>query len=177
MYMFLTIAFSCIIVQLDMIYAKRILFIANIPSYSHQISYRTLCLELNKRGHEIVSVTTDPIKNSSLTNYKEIDLRHIYTLFMDNPEFHYASLTQASLALPFLDVEQGMWLAGDIMSYEVFIHPEMKKLYAADSNEHFDAVIAAQGINSAMNAFAHRFKAPLIGKTDLNCRITIHMCD
>lgn len=162
---FLVIALLCVIVQYNVIHAKRILFIANTPSYSHQVSYRSLCLALNKRGHEIVLVTTDPMSNSSLTNYTEINIHHLYnknkykTLHLP-----YKSVTKAAIALPFLSLEQFIWDANVVMSREVFNHPEMKKLYAADSNEHFDAVIVAQGNCPSMNAFAHRFKAPLIGK-------------
>ncbi|XP_071637179.1 UDP-glycosyltransferase UGT5-like [Temnothorax longispinosus] len=160
------IAFLCVIVQYNVIYAKRILAISNFPSYSHQISYRALWLELHRRGHEIVSVTTDPINNSSLTNYTEIDLKYFYN--HNFPEYKtllpYASVTKASLKLQLLEVERRMvWAALHILNREVFKKPEMKKLYAPGSNEHFDAVIVAQGPTVSMNAFAYRFNAPLIG--------------
>lgn len=155
------------IVQYNVTHAKRILVIANYPSYSHQIVYRNLCLELNKQGYEIVSVTTDPIKNSSLTNYREIDLKYFYKGF---PEFKkiipFKNFFEAFLQLNLLDVEESiLWTAAHIVNREVFKNPEMKKLYATDSNEHFDAVIVAQGPTQiSLNAFAYRFNAPLIGK-------------
>ncbi|XP_014482331.1 PREDICTED: UDP-glucuronosyltransferase 2B18-like [Dinoponera quadriceps] len=164
---FLVIALLYVIVQYNVIHAKRILFIASIPSYSHQISYRNIYLELNKRGHEIVLFTTDPVRNSSLTNYTEVDLSNFYVL----PEYKtlsYRSLTEASMNSSFLDVEHFAWDIGFITSNAVFKHPEIKKLYAADSNEHFDAVIIAQGHTAALNAFAYRFKAPLIGVSSLD---------
>lgn len=157
--------------QYNVTHAKRILVIANYPSYSHQIVYRNLCLELNKQGHEIVSVTTDPIKNSSLTNYREIDLKYIYKGF---PEYKkiipFQNFFEASLQLNLLDLEENiLWTVAHIMNREVFRNPEMKKLYATDSNEHFDAVIIEQGPTQiSLNAFAYRFNAPLIGISSLD---------
>lgn len=165
---FVTTAILCVIVQCNVVHAKRILFIANYPAYSHQITYRGLCLELHRRGHEIVSVTTEPIKNSSLTNYTEIDLKYFYN-YDDFPELkkalpQYDSFTTASLNLQLLKVERSfIWAGMHVLNREVFKNPEIKKLYAADSNEHFDAVIIAQGPTISLNAFAYRFNAPLIG--------------
>ncbi|KAL6435773.1 hypothetical protein ACFW04_005573 [Cataglyphis niger] len=169
MCLFLIYVFLCMIVQYDVTHAKRILVISNYPSYSHQIVYRSLCLELNKQGHEIVSVTTDPIKNSSLKNYREIDLNYFYKGF---PEYKtlssFNNIIEASLQIKFLEVESIIWNAAHILNREVFKNPEMKKLYASDSNEHFDAVIVAQGPTVSLNAFAYRFNAPLIGISSLD---------
>lgn len=150
---------------IDTIYAKRILVISNVPSYSHQITYRALCLELQNRGHEMVVVTTDPIKNSSLANYTEISLNHFYyDFYSELKKCGYTGLTEASMELPFTGVERFLWCAYHIFNRETFNYPEMKKLYAADSNEHFDAVIVATIGNPSLNAFAYRFNAPLIGR-------------
>lgn len=168
MYTVLTIAFLCVLVQYNVTYAKRILVISNYPSYSHQVSYRGLCLELHKRGHEIVSVTTEPMKNS-LTNYTEIDLKYFYNGFPEYKKLPYSTMTTASLKLQLLDVERKIiWDGLHILSREVFKNPEMKKLYVADSNEHFDVVIVAQGPSISLNALAYRFNAPLIGNKKNN---------
>ncbi|KAG5335648.1 UD2B1 glucuronosyltransferase, partial [Acromyrmex heyeri] len=169
---FLIIIF-CVIVQYNVTYAKRILVISNLPSYSHQISYRGLCLELHKQGHEIVSITTNPIQNSSLTNYTEIDISYFYKGF---PEFkslpYFGSnfqLTTVYLNLPLLEAERNLiWIIAHVLNQEVFKNPEVKKLYATDSNEHFDAIIVAQGPTISLNAFAYRFNAPLIGVSSLD---------
>lgn len=154
----------CVIVQHNVIYAKRILVIANYPSISHHISYRGLCLELHRQGHEIVSVTTNPIKNSSLTNYTEIDLNYFYNGFPEYQSLPYTSITKASFKMRLLEIEREiLWVATHTFNREVFKNPEMKKLYAVGSNEHFDAVIVAQGPTTSLNAFAYRFNAPLIG--------------
>ncbi|KAM0724858.1 UDP-glycosyltransferase UGT5 [Formica fusca] len=162
--------FLCGIVQYNVAHAKRILVITNFPSYSHQIVYRGLCLELNKQGYEIVSVTTDPIKNSSLKNYREIDLNYFYKGFLEYKTITpFNSYTEASLQLKLLDLEKSVtWAVAHILNREVFKNPEMKKLYATGSNEHFDAVIVAQGPTISLNAFAYRFNAPLIGISSLD---------
>ena len=151
-----------------MTYAKRILVISNLPSYSHQISYRGLWLELHKQGHEIVSVTTNPIQNSSLINYTEIDINYFYKGFPEYKSLPYLGstlrLTTAYLNLPFLEAERNLiWFVAHILNQKLYKDPEMKKLYAIDSNEHFDAVIVAQGPTISLNALAYRFNAPLIG--------------
>ncbi|XP_072754820.1 uncharacterized protein [Anoplolepis gracilipes] len=170
MCLFSIYVFLCGIVQYNMIYAKRILVITNFPSYSHQVVYRGLCLELNKQGYEIVSVTPNPIKNSSLKNYREIDLNHLYNVL---PEYKtlltFKSITEASLQLKLLEVEESIiWPVSHILNHMVFKNEEMKKLYATDSNEHFDAVIVAQGPTTSLNAFAYRFNAPLIGISSMD---------
>jgi len=153
-----------VIVEYNMIYAKRILVVTSFPSYSHQIAFRGLLLELHKQGHEIVSVTTNPIKNSSLINYTEIDISYFYKGFPEISSLPYTSATTANLELPLLEVERiFLWPVLHVTNREVFKNPELKKLYAADSNEHFDAVIVEQGPTISMNAFAYRFNAPLIG--------------
>lgn len=163
-YIILIIISLCVIVQHNVTYAKRILVISSFPSFSHQVTYRSLLLELNRQGHEIVSVTTNPIKNSSLTNYTEIDLNYFYNDFPEYENIPYKGITDASLKLQLLEVERKfMWIAFHILNREVFKNPEMKKLYAAGSNEHFDAVIVAQGPTVSLNALAYRFNAPLIG--------------
>ncbi|CAH0403387.1 unnamed protein product [Chilo suppressalis] len=56
--------------------AARILAIYPTPSISHQVAFRPLTLELIKRGHEVVVITTDPIfrKGEGPTNLTEIDV-------------------------------------------------------------------------------------------------------
>lgn len=170
----LIIVSLCVIVQHNVTYAKRILVISNYPSFSHQVSYRGLCLELHRQGHEIVSVTTNPMKNSSLTNYTEIDLNYFYNGFPEFKKLAYTSITTASLKLQLLDVERELvWTGMHILNREVFKNPKMKKLYTAGSNEHFDAVIVAQGPTASLNALAYRFNAPLIGNKTILSIINI----
>lgn len=161
---FLIFPMLCLIVRYNAIHAKRILFVVQLPSYSHQITYRNLCLELHKRGHEIVSITTDPIGNSSLTNYTEINLNYFYKGFLEAKEVSsYESVTQISLNNPFFQEERILWRIINVFNRKTFENEEIKKLLS-DSNEHFDAVIVEQASTLSMNALAYRFNAPLIGE-------------
>lgn len=158
-------AFSCVLMQNNVTVAKRILVIAGFPSFSHQIIYRGLCLELNRRGHEIVIATTHPINNSTATNYTEIKLQKFYQNIDEyNELIKCKTLTEMGMKLSILQTEKVWWMIHHVTNENVFKNPEMQKLYATDSNEHFDAVIVAQGPNPSLNAFAYRFNAPLIGK-------------
>lgn len=51
-----------------------------IPSYSHQLPFRPLWKELAKRGHEITYITTNPMRDPSIKNIKEIDLSESYKI-------------------------------------------------------------------------------------------------
>lgn len=54
----------------------RILAVAPLPSYSHQVAFRPIWKELSLRGHNVTLITTDPINDPSLTNLTEIDLHN-----------------------------------------------------------------------------------------------------
>ena len=62
-------------------YCARILGVVPIPSYSHQIVYRPIWRELSLRGHQVVVMTTDPMKDPALTNLTEIDWHFAYGLY------------------------------------------------------------------------------------------------
>ncbi|NP_001243978.1 UDP-glucosyltransferase precursor [Bombyx mori] len=67
--------------------AARILGVFPTPSISHQVVFRRLTLELHKRGHELVIVTTDPMyqKGEAPQNYTEIDVHDIsYTTWRND---------------------------------------------------------------------------------------------
>lgn len=76
----------------------RILAIAPMPSYSHQISYRPIWLKLLSRGHHITLLTTDPMRDPGLTNLTEIDLHFAYKLWNET-EFHNSSKSMWDLLL------------------------------------------------------------------------------
>ncbi|KAJ8948056.1 hypothetical protein NQ314_008482 [Rhamnusium bicolor] len=64
-------------------YGANILAIIPSPSYSHQIAYTHIWRELSLRGHKVTLITTDPLKNPSLTNLTEIDMKWTYKFFSD----------------------------------------------------------------------------------------------
>lgn len=57
-----------------------------------------------------------------------------------------------------------IWSATNEVVTRIYEFPQIRKLYAPDSNEKFDVVIAETLFTPGIYAFAHRFNAPLIGK-------------
>ncbi|XP_076626503.1 UDP-glucosyltransferase 2-like [Colletes latitarsis] len=150
----------CVVKQLQ---CARILAIVPTPSYSHQTPYRPLWFELNKRGHEIVLVTTNPIPNLNLTNFTQIDVGGSYA---DLRRIEFITLRfQQTSWLSFLD--QNLLNLCDVFTRQVFNNAEMKKMYAPNSSTKFDVVMAEMLYMPAIYAFAYRFNAPLIGLSSL----------
>lgn len=136
--------------------AERILVITFAPFYSHQIVYRSLCLALNKRGHEIVMVTPRPMKDPTLKNYTEIDVLTINT----SGEEYKKQQSQMSPS----ELNKYIFDLINIMSDAIFNEPKFKELYKEDSNEKFDAVIVEAVGGLSTFTMAYRFNAPLIGE-------------
>lgn len=145
----------------DLAYCKRLLIITPAPSYSHQIVFRTLCLALNKRGHEIVVLTPNVLNDATLVNYTEIDFGFEY-MKIDDTDMSQTrwNLTQLG-GLKTRLLRLGHDIAEDVLS-----HPDLMKYYGNETSTQFDAVIAEMIMTPAIYMLAHRFKAPLIGKTD-----------
>ncbi|XP_046435199.1 UDP-glucosyltransferase 2-like [Neodiprion fabricii] len=154
--------------RLDCGDGARILSIFPAPSISHQSVFRKLTLELNKRGHELVVVTTDPIKDSTLKNYKEIDISFLYK------EKNYIGSVVDFRGK--IDWYSRLSMLETIMSSQVtqiFSFPEFKKLYEPGSGEKFDLVLMEIFFSPAFMALAERFKAPLIGIASANLQLGV----
>ncbi|XP_076643749.1 UDP-glucosyltransferase 2-like [Halictus rubicundus] len=154
------IGLLCIVRQAE---PARILAIIPTPSYSHQIPYRRLWLELHKRGHEIVLVTPNPIPNMNSTTFRQIDTSGGYKtirafdfvkLRFDKEDF--MSFMEENL------VDMTHSIAENLLN-----HTDMKALCAPNSNEKFDLVMVEMLASPTQYAFAHRFNAPLIGLSSL----------
>nr|XP_012218629.1 PREDICTED: UDP-glucuronosyltransferase-like isoform X1 [Linepithema humile]XP_012218630.1 PREDICTED: UDP-glucuronosyltransferase-like isoform X1 [Linepithema humile] len=149
-------SFLCMAVPIE---AARILAIIPIPSYSHQIPYRPIWITLSQRGHEVVVLTTDPINNSNLTNLTEIDFKH-----------NYEQIQRLDFLKNILNGET--WITtqqeqiepmGHVITENIYQHDKVRKMYAPNSDQKFDVVIAEVLITPGLYALAHRFNAPLIG--------------
>ncbi|XP_012263253.2 UDP-glycosyltransferase UGT5-like [Athalia rosae] len=136
----------------------RILSICSRASFSHQIVFRGLTLALNKRGHEIVAITTDPMNDPKLKNYTEIDVSHLYK---SNLKVNIADFTDWPALFP--DISEGL----NLQTVEIFEHPDFKKLYAANANEKFDLILLELLYWPAFYPLAKRFDAPIIGMTPM----------
>ncbi|XP_076295654.1 UDP-glucosyltransferase 2-like [Lasioglossum baleicum] len=150
----------CIARQAD---PARILALVPTPSYSHQIPYRRLFLELHERGHEIVLVTPNPIPNMNSTTFKQINISGTYK---DARTFEFVKLRFDKYEwLSF--VEDSLFEMAEKLSEHIFNHTDMKAIYAPNSNKKFDVVMIEMLAVPATYVFAHRFNAPLIGLSSL----------
>lgn len=154
---------ACFLYIAAPIETARILAIIPIPSYSHQIPYRSIWTALSRKGHEIVLITTDPINDPSLTNFTEIDFHSNYELirrldFVNN-------ILKGNLK--WLDVTRTqLWPLSRGLSENIYKNPKVREMYVPDSDKKFDVVIVETFISPSLYALAHRFNAPLIGKNN-----------
>lgn len=58
----------------------KILAIIPSPSYSHQVSYRSLWTVLSRWGYKLVVLIIDPVNDLSIINLTEIDFHYNYRL-------------------------------------------------------------------------------------------------
>ncbi|XP_050449312.1 UDP-glucosyltransferase 2-like [Cataglyphis hispanica] len=138
--------------------SKRLLIVTPAPSYSHQIVFRALCLALNKRGHEIVTLNPNILNDSSLVNYTEIDFGFVYEKIDDT------DLSQTRWNLTQLGgLKTRLLRLGHDIAEDVLSHPDLLKYYANGTNVQFDAVITEMIMTPAIYMLAHKFNAPLIG--------------
>ncbi|KAF5301856.1 hypothetical protein FQR65_LT08688 [Abscondita terminalis] len=132
--------------------SARILGIIPIPSYSHQEVFFPIWRELSLRGHQVTTITTNPLKDPKLTNLTEIDISFLYTLHGE----HLDKFIHSNFVHSILAIVTGYEKACDY----TLSHSQVQSLIN-DENEKFDVVMIEYGV-VAMTTFAKRFKAPLI---------------
>ncbi|XP_035729103.1 UDP-glucuronosyltransferase 2B1-like [Vespa mandarinia] len=150
------------ILNVGLIDSARILIIISIPSYSHQIAYQSIWKTLSLRGHQITLLTSDPIPDKNLTNFRQIDISNNYKYIrsINFLETKGKYSWQTILNKYFHEISS-------ILAEKIFDHPDFKKIYELNSGEKFDLVITEAIITPSVYVFAHRFKAPLIGTYSL----------
>ncbi|XP_015178625.1 PREDICTED: UDP-glucuronosyltransferase 2C1-like, partial [Polistes dominula] len=157
-----TIVTCLLIINIGLTSSARILAVFPIPSYSHQIVYNSICKHLSLRGHQVTLVTTDPINHTNLKNLTQIDISINYEQLKDTNFYEARTMytwQQISAIYLFEKIHE--------FSKNVFEHPDIKKIYAPDSNEKFDVILVEAIMTPAIYGFGHRFKAPLIGMYSL----------
>ncbi|KAK4872659.1 hypothetical protein RN001_014688 [Aquatica leii] len=142
----------------------RILGVVAVPSYSHQVTFRPIWKELSLRGHQVVSITTDPINDPSLANLTEIDIHSAYDIWNEN----IAEITTSNAIKSFF---LGNRMFTNVEEH-ILSHDSVQNLIKNET-EYFDVVIIEYGALS-MLAFAERFKAPLITASSLDAIIDVH---
>ncbi|KAK5640041.1 hypothetical protein RI129_010852 [Pyrocoelia pectoralis] len=145
-----------VLVNIHLGSGARILGIIPTPSFSHQIVFQQLWRELSLRGHKVTTMTTDPIKDSTLTNLTEIDLRFSYEIWNENLYKDIEGSSKNPLGL----IKMGVAKLLNIIDKQLE-HPPVQELIN-DKNAHFDLVIV-ENLMTTMIAFSERFKCPFIG--------------
>lgn len=149
----------CILCISEQVIGAKILAIVHVPSYSHQVPFRPLWIELHKRGHEVTLIAADHTPNINSTTFRQIVVDEAYKVMRD---LNYVNARLKNVT--WLDfMKKYMLPAMKCVMGEIFNHPEVRQLYAPGSKEKFDVVLIEMYYASALFAFGHRFNAPVIG--------------
>lgn len=135
-------------------FSARILGIIPSPFYSHQIVFRPLWKELSLRGHQVTVLTTDPMRNSSLTNLTEIDLHFTYAMFESRMNLNELSKLSAGEF-----INHYFKLSYDLVEQQL-LYPAVQVLLQ-NKSQGFDVVLI-ESIYPAMVAFAEKYNCPSI---------------
>ncbi|KAK1128579.1 hypothetical protein K0M31_003037 [Melipona bicolor] len=144
----------------------KILAIIATPSYSHQIPFRQLWLELHNRGHEILLVTTNPIPNINSPNFTQINLSQSYKVWraLNFVEMRFNGES-------WLQIMEKYGISTCLACIEnLFNNKEFKKVYAPDSDAKFDILLTEYHCWPAIAGLAHRFDVPIIGISLIHIR-------
>ncbi|KAF2900030.1 hypothetical protein ILUMI_06155 [Ignelater luminosus] len=145
-------------------FSARILGIASVPSFSHQIVYRPIWRELSLRGHNLTVLTTDPMRDPTLTNLTEIDMSISYKTWNE------ANFNEISKLGFFKMMNKFMSLSYDLMEEQLLL-PEVQKLLKSET-EHFDLIMLE--FSPSLSAFSQRFDCPLIVMTSLDALTSVY---
>ncbi|KAF2902530.1 hypothetical protein ILUMI_03653 [Ignelater luminosus] len=132
-------------------FSARILGLVPTPSFSHQIVFRPLWRELSLRGHNVVVLTTDPMKDPTLTNLTEIDASSSYKQWN---EMNFNELSEKGFIR---GMDKIVSFFNDVMEEQMQL-PEVQNLLKNET-EHFDVVMLEFPI---LAPFAERFDCPII---------------
>lgn len=148
--------------------SANILAVITTPSYSHQAPFQPLWRELATRGHQVTVITTDPQRNASVKNLREIDISHTYKIYEEHKVFHAHCGSNMSF------VEIGKLLAKvfhETQEYQLS-SPAIQELIKSKDVK-FDLVMA-EAQSPIMMSFAWRFQCPLISVSSMDAPITFH---
>lgn len=140
----------------NLVYGSRILVVVGVPSFSHQKPFQNLAKELSMRGHEVTIMTTNPMKDNSLTNLTEIDISYLYDILRNKGGFENMLSSQNSLQMMIIELRKFF----DITAEYIFENKHVQSLYG---RKNFDLLLM-ESHNALLFALAAKFKAPLIGK-------------
>lgn len=148
----------------------RILAIFPVPFKEHQLVYRPLIEQLANRGHHITLLTTDPIdlrvagNGTLIERIQQIDVSFVYNL----PILEDLN----TISLDAKDMLRNIFNVMRKISEAELQHPSVQELIKG--RDRFDLVMVEWSGVTLMNAFAHHFKAPLVGIANGGAFINAH---
>ncbi|XP_017775520.1 PREDICTED: UDP-glucuronosyltransferase 2B33-like [Nicrophorus vespilloides] len=147
--------------------AARILGVFPTPSYSHQIVFLPIVKELAKRGHDVVVMTSDPMKEN-INNLKQINISFGYDLIN---KYNFSKTINENNKNPFKLINTFMQMLSEF-STTLLEYPEVQAIIN-NENEHFDLLMVEYLIPTFL-AFKHRFNCSMIGLTSLDSPYHVH---
>lgn len=157
--------FFSIIAAVD---CARILGVIPTPSFSHQVVARPLWRELSLRGHAVTVITTDPIKDPSLTNLTEIDLHFTYKTWRKRIGHIVRNFGRRQN----VDYMKAVYDLYGVVFHEELSRPEVQNLIR-NKTEKFDLVIA-EYTQPIVFVFAKIFNCPLIGIGSMDATSSVY---
>ncbi|CAG9860476.1 unnamed protein product [Phyllotreta striolata] len=149
-------------------HGAKILGIITIASVSHHLPFQPLWQELSNRGHDVTVITTDPLRNLSNYNLKEIDISYTYKIYEKHEISNVISDESNTYAKIASVIQKVFFEANDYLMNL----PEVQDLLHNEKN-HFDVVLVEAHMPS-MLAFGWKFKCPVIGIASLDPAMQYH---
>lgn len=138
-------------------YGSKILGVFSVPSISHQKPFYNLAKELSLRGHEVTIITTNPLRDKSLTNLTEIDTSFLYELLQRKGGFEQIVAANNTLWQQMNKLRDYFDFAAEGLLKNREVHNLL------NSDKSFDVVIV-ESHDPIFFAFGQKFCAPVIGK-------------
>lgn len=149
-----------IIVSLASSEAARILAVYPIPSISHQVVFRSITLELIRRGHEVTVITTDPMfaKGGMLPNLTEIDVHDVsYSVWREETK---------DLSKVKSDMLSQITVLLNLVNTIFFRQLDNKEVQNLLKTKQFDLLLVEAAVKPAL-IFSHFYKVPVIQVSSL----------
>ncbi|KAL3288278.1 hypothetical protein HHI36_002726 [Cryptolaemus montrouzieri] len=126
-----------------------------VPSISHQVVFQPIWKELSIRGHEVTVVTPDPLKDPTLKNLTEIDMKVSYQVWK---EIDISNYRRERMTV--LEIEERFYNMGERVIDIMNKTEEIQEILSKPENS-FDLILI-ESMSPILYGLHYKFKAPLI---------------
>lgn len=137
------------------VHGAKILTVFTLPLFSHQNSLLSISTALSLKGHNVTVITTNPLKDKTLTNLTEIDISHLYELLKHSDFSKMLSTDNYFLEVTILFRKMTLKNAEAIFQIDA-----VRRLIG--SEEKYDLVMV-EAHDPIFFSFGWKFKAPIVG--------------